>query len=72
MSTGMSRATCKPCAPTQPKARLHDNFMWGFLAGERHTREILALTYGLISCFDDQIGRILARLKANWASMMKR
>ncbi len=44
--------------------RRHDDFMWGFLAGERHTRQILALTYGLITCLDDQIGRILARLEA--------
>ncbi len=45
------------------EGRKHDDFMWGFLAGERHTREILALTYGLISCLDDQVGRILARLR---------
>ncbi|MYF07406.1 MAG: sulfatase-like hydrolase/transferase, partial [Rhodospirillaceae bacterium] len=45
------------------EGRKHDDFMWGFLAGERHTREILALTYGLISCLDDQIGRILVRLR---------
>ncbi len=45
------------------EGRKHDDFMWGFLAGERHTREILALTYGLISCLDAQVGRILARLR---------
>ena len=44
--------------------RKHDDFMWGFLAGAQHTREILALTYGLVTCLDDQIGRILARLEA--------
>ena len=44
--------------------RNRDNFMWGFLASAQHTREILALTYGLVTGVDDQIGRILARLKA--------
>lgn len=46
------------------EGRKHDDFMWGFLAGEQHTREILALTYGLISCMDDQVGRILTGLKS--------
>jgi len=41
----------------------HNDFMWGFLADEQHTQEILALTYGLISCIDDQVGRILTTLK---------
>ena len=44
--------------------RSHDQFMWGFLSGAQHTKEILALTYGLITCLDDRVGRILARLKA--------
>ena len=41
----------------------HNEFMWGFLTGEQHTREILALTYGLITCIDDAVGRILGKLK---------
>lgn len=45
------------------KGDYHNDFMWGFLVNEQHTREILALTYGLITCIDDQVGRILAALK---------
>ena len=61
-------------SPPVPLARLHADFVGGtppaartfsFMATERHLREAMALTAGMIAMIDDAVGAILAALEAS-------
>lgn len=60
--------------PTPPMQFLKDNFDSGvgaetpqtaFIAERQHIKEAMALTAGMTTLIDDQVGRIVAQLKAN-------